>query len=257
VAGPRDRVARALGVVFLLSVCALPAMVAIAYWKHYYFHPRHALFLLPMVHLATAFVAARALTTRLWTPLAAMLVGVGMVLSLSASTVRAYVATPLQFFERTKTHRDFRGLARAIAARTAAQQPTERLLVLLEKRRPGQLANPTLAFYLDKYGVIDRVLLGGIGEPLPVLQSLPAACAERCRGPIDIELALLLGLRVPFNQPVSVRRFLDLRNPTLGPELAGVAVVAWGAEHPRDDAARHRRHAVRRCDAVRPGGPLG
>jgi hypothetical protein len=230
--GPRDPVSRALAAVILLSPCALPAMVAIAQWKHYYYHPRHALFLLPMVHLATGLVGARLLTAMISASAAAMLAGVGLVLSLSASTVGAYVARPLEFFDRTKTHRDFRGLARALATRTATQRSTERLLVLVEKRRPGQLANPTLAFYLHQHGAIDRVLLLGIGDPLPVLERLPAACATLCRGPVDIELALMLGLREPFNQPRAVSRFLDLRIPTLGPELAGAVVIVWAPNIP-------------------------
>jgi hypothetical protein len=229
--GPRDRVARALGAVVLLSVCALPAMVAIAHWKHYYYHPRHGLFLLPMAHLATALVAARLLAS-IRPPLAGMLVGAGVVLSLSATTVRAYVATPLEFFERTKTHRDFRGLARAIAARTAAQPRAGSLLLLLEKRRPGQLANPTLAFYLQAYGLTDRIMLAGIGDPLPILRTLPATCATLCRGETSIELFQLLGVRDPFNQPRHVRRFLELPHSDWSPELAGVAVVAWAPNIP-------------------------
>src|SRR5262245_4744996 len=37
-----------------LATLAIPVIVQIARWKHYYYHPRHALFLLPVVHVATA-----------------------------------------------------------------------------------------------------------------------------------------------------------------------------------------------------------
>jgi hypothetical protein len=228
----RNATGRAVAAVILLSLCALPVMVAIAHWKHYYYHPRHGLFLLPLVQLATAIVAARALSAARVAPGAGAIVGVLVVLAATATALAAFVADPLPFFHRTKTHRDFRAIVRAIAARTASQTGDERLLLLLERRRPGHLANPTLAFYLEAYGLFDAVTLGGIGAPLPVLQRLPALCPGGCRGPASIGVMQALGLRDPYDQPRSMRSFLELRVSPFAREWSGVAAIAWAPNVP-------------------------
>src|SRR5262249_13186443 len=146
----------AVVVVVALSVCTIPLIVAIAQWKHYYFHPRHVLFLLPMVHLSTAIVVGTFLE-RLVRPRAlATAVGVALVVGVTYPSVSAYVANPLRFFRDTKTLRDFRGLAQTIAARAVRLAPGEHYLLVLERRRPGHLANPLVAFYLDAYGLTGR-----------------------------------------------------------------------------------------------------
>lgn len=229
-AAPRE--ARPLAAVIVLSLCAIPVMVAIAHWKHYYYHPRHGLFLLPLVHLATALVLARALAAARIAPRAAAAAGVALVLVAAGPAVAAFVADPMPFFHRTKTHRDFRGLARAIASRTASQTPDERLLLLLERRRPGHLANPMLAYYLEAYGIVDGVTVAGIGEPLPILQRLPGLCPGGCRGPASTPVLAALGLREPFDQLLPTRRFLRLPMWPFAREWSAVAVIAWAPNVP-------------------------
>jgi hypothetical protein len=235
----RDRVAGTLAAVFVLSAGTVPVMVAIAHAKQYYFHPRHALFLLPMVHLAAALVAGRAIARLVRSPTVAAVVGALLALAVAAPTVRAYVADPLVYFRATKTFRDFRGLTRTIAARIAGGPGGAGYLLLLEKRRPGHLANPTLVFYLDRYGLADRVMVAGVDDPAEPLAKLPVLCPTGCRGPGPLELHLALGVRDPFDQTIRMRQLLDFHGARWHEELLGVGVVAWDPTRPT------RPHGVR------------
>jgi hypothetical protein len=229
----RDRVAGALAAVCLLSACAIPAMVEIAYAKQYYYHPRHALFLLPMAQLAAALVAGRMLDRWLRAPSIAALVGAAVVLAVTATSVRAYVADPLPYFRVTKTLRDFRGLTQALVERTAVQAPDARLLLVLEQRRPGHLANPTLAFYLEAYGIADRVMLAGVPDPQGPLAELARRCSDGCRGPMDYDLIGTLALRDPFDQPPLMRRLLRIPVSAWATSTSGVALVTWAPTSPQ------------------------
>jgi hypothetical protein len=227
-----DRVAVALAATCLLSMCAVPVIVVIAHSKQYYYHPRHAIFLLPLVHLAAALVLGRVLTRGLRRPVAAAVVGTVLVAGASATTVRAYLSDPLPYFRATKTLRDFRGLTETIAARTAAQAPGERYLLVLQQQRPGHLANPTLAFYLEAYGIADRVMLAGVADPLPPLAELPRRCGDGCRGPFDPARLATFGLRDPFDQPPLMRRLMRMRTAPWAAAMSGVGLVAWAPTLP-------------------------
>ncbi len=227
-----DRVAGALAAACLLSMFAVPVIVVVAQSKQYYYHPRHAIFLLPLVQLATAMVVGRALTRVLRAPVAAGVVGAAAVVAVSATTVRAFLATPLPYFHVTKTLRDFRGLTHAIATRTAAQSPGERYLLVLHQQRPGHLANPTLAFYLEAYGLADRVTLAGVSDPLPPLVELPRRCADGCRGPFDPARLATLNLREPFDQPPLMRRLMRMRTSAWPSAISGVGLVTWAPTAP-------------------------
>ena len=223
----RDRVAGALAAVFVLSTGAVPVMVAIAHAKQYYFHPRHALFLLPMVLLATAFVGGRALARLVRAPTGAALAGALLGVAASAATVRAYVTEPLAYFRATKTLRDVRGLVHTIATHTAGAPASARYLLLAEKRRPGHLANPTLAFYLERHGLADRVMLAGVDDPFEAARKLPALCPHGCRGPARIDLHMALGVTDAFDQSIRMRQLLRLGGSPWSDELSGVGIVAW------------------------------
>jgi hypothetical protein len=228
----KERGAGALAVVVLLAAAAPGVIVLIARSKAYYYHPRHALFLLPMVHLATAIVLGGGLTRLVRSSGAGGVVGTIAVLAVSASAVHAYVTEPLPFFQATKTLRDFRGLARVLADRTAGQDPDARYLVILEGRRAGHLANPTVAFYLDAYGLTDRVLLAGGGEPTALLSRVAHACPTGCRGPVTLPLLLPLELRDPFDQPPGLRRFMGVHAGSWGTAVSGIGVVTWAPDLP-------------------------
>jgi hypothetical protein len=223
----RDRVTRAVTIAFVLSTAAFPAMVAIAHAKQYYFHPRHALFLLPMAHLAAACVLGTAITGLVRAPRAALVVAAILGVAGSAPAIASFVDAPLPYFQATKTLRDFRGLARLIAARTAGAPPAARWELLLAKGRPGHLANPTLAFYLDVWGLTDRVLLGGVSDPAAVVAKLPAACPTRCRGPSSIATLADLGVTDPFDQASLMRDLMQLRPNPWMTEWSGLSVIVW------------------------------
>ena len=232
----RDRVASAVTAVFVLSACSVAIMVAIAHAKQYYFHPRHALFLLPMVHLATALVVGRAIARVVHAPTAAAVAGGLLALVVTAPTVRAYVADPFAYFHATKTFRDYRGLTRLIAERIASGPANAGYLLLLEKRRPGHLANPTLRFYLERYGIADRVVLAGIDDPAHTLTKLPKLCPARCRGRVTDKLREALRGRDPYDQNMIMRRLMQLPESPWRNDLLGIGVVAWAPTNPRKPA---------------------
>jgi len=229
--GYRPGTAPLLGTI-VLSIGAIPIIVAIAHWKHYYYHPRHALFLLPMVHLATALALGGALARlRAAREGLLMVAAAVLVVGVSAPTLRAYVDAPIPFFQPTKTYRDFAGLTRAIAARVATFDAQQPYLLLVERNRPGHLANPVLAFYLDAYGLGERVALRGFGDPPATLARVARACADGCSGFVGPWLAESLALEDPFDQLPIVRRLLGLRAlPWRAGHLGGVGAVVW-AEH--------------------------
>jgi uncharacterized membrane protein len=229
----RDRVGGALGAVFVLSVCAIPVIVSIAHGKQYYYHPRHALFLLPMVLLASALVVGRGIARLIRAPSGAAFAGAILGLMATAATVHAYVTEPLRYFAGTKTLRDYRGLARTIATRLAGTPTRARYLLVLEKRRPGHLANPTAAYYLRIYGLADRVTLIGVDDPLAVVRKLPTLCTQGCRGPAPPDLPTAIGARDPYDQPYLMRLLMELRpSPPPSRILAGLGVIAWSPNLP-------------------------
>lgn len=228
----RDRAAAATTLVFLLSTASLPVMVAIAQGKQYYFHPRHALFLLPMVHLAVACVLGAVIDRMARAPLAATVAGAALGVALAAPSIAAFVRTPLPFFQATKTLRDFRGLARLIAARTADAAPGARWEILLTKGRPGHLANPTLAYYLDVYGLADRVLLGGVPDPAAVVAKLPTLCPQGCRGPSSIAALADLAVTDAFDQASLMRDLMQLRPYQWSTQWSGLSLVVWDPATP-------------------------
>ena len=229
----RDRVGSALAVVFLLSVCAIPAIVSIAHGKQYYYHQRHALFLLPMVHLATALVVGCGIGRLIRAPSAAALAGALLGIAATAATLHDYVTEPLRYFVATKTVRDYRGLARTIAARVAGTPPRARYFLMLEKRRPGHLANPTIAHYLRIYGIADRVTLAGVEDPLSVVRKLPELCEHGCRGLVRRDLYTAIDARDPYDHPYFMRILMEIRpSPPPGRILSGIGIVTWAPNLP-------------------------
>ncbi len=227
-----DRAGGALAVVCVLSVCAIPIIVSIAHGKQYYYHPRHALFLLPMVHLATALVVGRGIARLVRVPSAAALAGALLGLMVTAPTAYAYITEPHRYFAATKTLRDYRGLARTIATRIAGTPGRTRYLLVMEKRRPGHLANPTAAYYLRVYGLADRVTLAGVDDPLAVLRKLPALCPKECRGVVRTDFYTAMGARDAYDQPYLMRLLMDLRASPPSRLLSGIGVVAWSPNLP-------------------------
>jgi hypothetical protein len=236
-----DRAAGALTVVLLLSTLAIPAILAIARAKQYYFHPRHVVFLLPMVQLAAAVVAGRAIAAVVRNPTAAAVAGTALGLAATLGAARAYVADPLPFFRATKTLRDVHGLMRLIAARTTDVPPDSRWLMLIEKGPHGHLANPTAAFYLDRWHLTDRVRLFGVEDAEAASRTIASRCADDCRGPIAVELLLVFDVRDPYDQTRAMRLLVVPPQRPVAPNLFGVGLVRWGAWPPKIPGVQQTR----------------
>jgi len=178
-----------LGVV---AVGVVPAIVLIERWQHYYFHPRHALFAVPIVHVGAALALTAAggwlrgtFGARGRTPLARVAAGgalLALVVALQGPLVRQYLEQPNGFLLRTKMLRDFKGLMRHLGRWLDEVPPPRRLFVLAERFGPGYTANPVLAKYVRWYGLDDRVVLRGTSSPTSTLHRLADECARHCVG---------------------------------------------------------------------------
>lgn len=244
----REPTARRLALLITLSAATLPVIGAIAASKQYYFHPRHTLFLLPMVHLATALTVVggvQRMTTRrgsVWSSVAG-----ATLIATTLPTVVDFVRTPTPYFHTTKTCRDFRPLVQNLAT-WARQHPTDRYLLILEGRRPGHLANPMVGFYLRAYGLSDRVALAGVNDPLPVLAALPRLCPNGCREPQWAAKLRQVGVGEPFDQNAFMRALMNLPTPpwdVTAPTAAGL--VTWAPNIPTTTPAGL---TARRLDAL-------
>jgi hypothetical protein len=194
-----------------------------------------------MVQLATALVVGRAIERLMRNPAGAALAGAALGIAATIGTARAYVADPLPFFRLTKTLRDVRGLMRIAAERTADAPPGWRWFLLLEKKRPGHLANPTLAFYLERWRLADRVMLAGIEEPAVAARTLAQRCAGGCRGRAGIDLHVAFDVRDPYDQTPRMRKLLHLALPAWADDIVGVGVIAWSGPPPNAPGLRATR----------------
>jgi hypothetical protein len=187
----RPRLATAL-VLATVLLGVVPALVLIERWRQYYFHPRHALFVLPVLMLGIAVVLDSAL--RRLDPLRSVVssparrgalyaaVLLGLVAAVQGPTAWRFVQRPQPFFARTKSGHDVAALARDLhdAARTLPGR--DRILVLVERFGPGRLANPVLAQYLWFYGLPPRVVLRSTGNVGWTLGRVAELCPAGCDG---------------------------------------------------------------------------
>jgi len=190
------------------EVASVPLLVKLVQWKQYYFHIRHALFLLPGIELlaaiglcgalATVVSLVPSLATRARSGRVVAVVALLAVCWLRLPTVRDYLARPHNYFSRTKTLRDFRGLARDLAGRTRFYAPGEKYLLIVDRIGPGYLGNPTLARYLTWFGLDGRVVLLGTTDFQSIAQRVQQDCDGACRGRPGEEVAKQLALMAPF-----------------------------------------------------------
>ncbi len=170
-----DGAARALAVTLLASLLLLPVLAALIRVKGYYFHPRHALFLLPVAAAmvgaaadAAADVAARFVRSAA-APLGAgaawsqrprrglaLPLALAVVATVGLPAARAFVAEPAPFLARTKPLRQLEGLHAPLAQAVAALAPDACLVLVADRDSP---ANAVLALHLRWWGLDGRVLL--------------------------------------------------------------------------------------------------
>jgi hypothetical protein len=163
-----------------IVVTSLPVILSIAEAKDHIFHPRHALFLLPLllVLLGTAIGGlADALAPRRLAAPVALLVAATLV----APAAWRYAQGPWRFFAATKMLHDFRGITQIIRERTRDYGPNDRYLLIATRGAGGHLGNPVLAWYLEWYGIGHRVVLRGTTDPAATIALARTQCWKHCR----------------------------------------------------------------------------
>lgn len=178
----------------LLITLALPAIALVVRWKAYYFHPRHALFLLPLVALVLGVALAR--LTRRWSAALPALLVLAAMLPGAVGFLRA----PAPYFARTKGPLDVKPFVGDLARTLPAGADG---VVLAERRSP---ANAVLAWYLRWWRLADRVGLRSSALP-------PAGLVRALRAGAP---ATALALRPAVGLTPDFRRLLDL-DGGLGP----------------------------------------
>ena len=205
--------------VVVIELATMPVLVWMLKWKHYYFHPRHVLFLLPGLELLAALGIVGTLgSIASWLPasrgrLARAVVcaaAAGLVLWLRLPAVADFLERPHVHFRRSKTERDFRSLARDLRVRTTSYQPGEKYLLIVDKIGPGYLGNPVLARYLRWYGIENRVVVLSATDFTSMLERLQRGCDGPCRGRPGDEVAKRLMLGGPFEASPAKLRLLGL-----------------------------------------------
>jgi len=204
-----------------LTLLAIPVIVELARWKRYYFHPRHALFLLPAIEILTAIallVLVRTLDPLRWLSGAAprreawnLTIACALVLATQIPTVLAYLQHPERHFARTKKTYDVRGVTRAVRDATSTMRPSDKYLLVAQR---NVMANVTLAQYLRWYGLGNRVVLRGTQDPAATLRRVVAYCGDgSCAAARGIDVDRELGLTAPFGLPRDFQRLLGLLKP--------------------------------------------
>jgi hypothetical protein len=244
-----------VAIAIVLAFAALPAIALVIRWKHYYFHPRHVMFLLPLFHLV---VAAGVLEiVRMLDPLR-RLVGIArtrraieatgvaaLAVALVAPGLRAFVASPHWQFARTKTLRDVGLVTRDVAASVARLPPGTRYLLLAER---DSTANAMLSAYLDWYGLTDRVTLRAPGVPLDRIEPV---LREHDGDPTGLQLrpahGLFFGLRVLLRQEQPIGE--------VPARVSALGIVGYATEQRGADVHRYWNVSLREPGARAPSPP--
>lgn len=249
----RDAVPIALAVVG--SFLALPAIAVVIAWKHYYFHGRHVLFLLPFFHLVLAAGALELVRTidalaggqggaRLC---AATAVVVALLAMIVVPSLRAYLVAPQWFFARTKTLRDVRQVVQAVDARVRTLPPGTPYLLVAER---DSTANVVLTAYLDWYRLRGRVALRSPGPNVSIERTEPVL-REHHGDPTALHLRPAVGLFFGFRRLLRVEpEFGTLATP-VGP----FGVVGWKTVLTGPDVRRWTSVTFREGAATAPSPP--
>lgn len=255
----RGSVRRALVTSLALSLLAIPIIVELARWKRYYFHPRHALFLLPGIETLTA-IALLALLgaldplrrlrlVRSELPWRHVALACLLVVATQLPTLRSYLAHPERFFARSKKTYDLRGLTQTVRDATRDYAERDKYLLVLQR---NVMANATLAQYLRWYGLGDRVVLRGTDDPSSLLGRACTTCETTCFGHRGGFVDRSLGLTQPYGLSRDFLLLLDLVKPVGGwPGIVrDLGVVAWGPLPASCATDRYQKRALRGLSLV-------
>ena len=218
-----------------LSCLALPVIAFLVRSKQYYFHPRHALFLLPLVGIITA-AGLTALLRGLLAPLmraarareaAVVILGCAIVVGAQLPIAWRFVREPMAFFAQTKTLHDWKGVMARIAP-SARALPAGQLVLVAERESPTNAigwhylrwwnldSRVTFWGYSGDWNALARQVVAGDGTPSPNA----------------------LGLRIPVGLTEDFRRLLAIDSPlpTWPSRIGGWALVTF-TPFPKDVAA--------------------
>jgi hypothetical protein len=249
----RGRAAVAWSIV--LAFATLPLIALTIASRHYYFHGRHVVFLLPLFELIVAAGVIEGL--RLVDPLrrfvgaprrrrileasAAGLLALALVLP----DLRVFVADPHWHFSRTKTVRDLAPVVRAVAAHVAGLPPGERYLLVAER---NSTANAMLSAYLGWYGLTDRVTFRSAAVPLDRVEPILRAHGGNTAA---------LPLRPAHGLYFGFRSLLGLEHPIgeVPPRVSRVGIVGYTTPQAGADVQRFFAVTFREPAAIAPSPP--
>jgi hypothetical protein len=205
-----------------LSWLAIPVIAFFVREKQYYFHPRHALFLLPLVGIVTAvgltamlrgLLARRFADARTGETVVAC-VACAIVLAAQGPIAWRFLRHPNAFYSQTKTMNDWKGVMERIAP-TARALPAGKLALVAERVSP---TNAIGWHYLRWWGLHPHVTFWGYsgdwGALVRAVQADPSP-----------ENPTALQLRVPVGLTDDFRRLLGIDPPV---PTWPARVGAWG-----------------------------
>ena len=208
----RSRATLPVVVYLALSCLGIPVIAFFVRSKHYYFHPRHALFLLPLVGIITAvgltdllrgLLARRFASARTREAVVAA-VACAMILAAQLPTVWQFVRSPAEFYAQTKTINDWKGVMARIAP-TARALPAGQLALIAER---ASTPNAVGWHYLRWWGLHSRVTFWGYRGDWGQLARTVAADGAGANDPTA------LGLTVPVGLGEDFRKLLAIDVPT-------------------------------------------
>ena len=239
----------------VLAFTALPAIALAIRWKHYYFHGRHVLFLLPLFHLVVA--AGTIELVRLVDPLRRLVrtpatrraveavAACTLALGIALPALRGFIAAPHGHFALTKTLRQVGSLTRDLAAHMVTLAPGTPFLLLAER---NSSANAVLSAYLDWYGLTRRITLRSPGVPLDQVESILRA---HDGDPTALKLRVAHGLFFGF------RSLLRLEKPIgeVPSRVSHVGIVGYATPQQGPDVRRYFGVSLRVPAAIAPSPP--
>lgn len=202
VRGMRGQLARPLAATLVVVLVAtLPAIALIERWKLYYFHLRHALFLVPLVALVVG-VGAAACTTwalgrrrALALVLAPLLVGATLY-----APAAAWVRGPEWMLRRTKSRRDMDPLMQELVRRIERAPRDAKVLLIAPRYHGGGTTNAVVLRYLAWWGLTRRVVFRATPILDTTMRHLRNVCDRSCSGRAGAELEAKLGPILPAVQ---------------------------------------------------------